>query len=1104
MRGQANSTTHCHRLFIGICLLSLGVEAMCQCARSLGDKALFQQFAPGKNQPQSYLVIEQADADVLVVVITSETSFAVDSPAPRNIAEIISLSPQVYGASPQQVCLYASTPPTVAAGGDHGGWLRRVAGDALESEAAQTITRASILWRGATQVKKERAIDLYESTLAQVSQRDSPLHTPLIFYTLLANLTLNRLSRVMAGVNHQSQRLLKQPQHRYIAKWIKAQATLDISKPKAAIPDFLEAIAIAEALNARAANHRLNIVEMKNALGEAYLSAGLLDAGEKYILEANSAPVQDNLLRSKLVDHTAYLYLEKARRSQGENYHRLQAKGLQAEYEALHYAVLADDVLQRIEIHNNIASFHQRRFALASALRNYQITVHLLKALGDAAQHVYPLRNTGHIYLELGRARAAITVLQKYLQVLDASNLAERAEALCSIADAHRYLNHHRRGFEGHARCLNLIAGEIADGGETRGKYLNVYIKALLGLIDYFTEEDDLVAADFYVTKVAAILPRLTDKRLTAKAHVSIARYHLRDARPDRAAAAVERALAASDYSINPAAQVEALMVGKEIMLARGRRAEAIAYMERAITASESVLAHLDPIELGPAWSNRIHRVYTELIDIKLTQIAENAPADKDNIAAIFAIVERSRAANVRRLIQADFFQRSDTLPEDLSRIRKLSNDLAQEVDTTQIGYDLIAEKSTLRLAKGAHLSREELKHFKRKQTSHKTPQAARPPPLTLSAMREKMDAETLALVFQVSDDNVHALLIGKAEQRLIALGSAASLQQEVHALLGAMKNGAASGRALRRAVGQLSSRLILPLAKHIGGKKLVLMPHKFLNYLPFSMLSLSADHYKPLASQNAIFTTPSLSTLYGQISTRPPPDAKTIAVMANPVFNQRQFSARKVTKTFRKWSNTLEPLPHSAREARHLQSLFGERNALVFTERDATYRNLFRRDVRQANILHLATHGYFSDANPENVGFILSAFDRDGAPQQGFVTLTDIFSHTFDNQLVVISGCETAMGQSLNGEGLQGLARAFIARGAKNVIATLWPVADDAAAEFMKVFYFELKQGVGIAESLRRTQAALYNSEAYSHPFYWAPYVHYTVGLDQVRLRFY
>jgi hypothetical protein len=92
--------------------------------------------------------------------------------------------------------------------------------------------------------------------------------------------------------------------------------------------------------------------------------------------------------------------------------------------------------------------------------------------------------------------------------------------------------------------------------------------------------------------------------------------------------------------------------------------------------------------------------------------------------------------------------------------------------------------------------------------------------------------------------------------------------------------------------------------------------------------------------------------------------------------------------------------------------------------------------------------------------------------------------------RIVVLSSCESAGGEALAGEGVAGLANAFLAAGAGAVLATLWPVDDLATERFMHAYYRALGRGASAAVALRDAQRQVRTRRAWRHPYYWAGFV--------------
>jgi CHAT domain-containing protein/tetratricopeptide (TPR) repeat protein len=322
----------------------------------------------------------------------------------------------------------------------------------------------------------------------------------------------------------------------------------------------------------------------------------------------------------------------------------------------------------------------------------------------------------------------------------------------------------------------------------------------------------------------------------------------------------------------------------------------------------------------------------------------------------------------------------------------------------------------------------------------------------------------------------------------------------------------------------RLDAEVMQPLRPLLGDvAQLLVSPDGELNLIPFEALIDEQDRY--LVEQYAFTYLTSGRDLLRMHVDRA--GAGRPVVVANPSFGEastQQISRVSVTSKqpagFRRRSVTaahdlsevyFAPLSGTVREAEMIKSIFAESELFLGTS--ATESALKR--VAKPRILHIATHGFFLEdpvamttlnerattrsatgqtANPLlRSGLALAGANLrgDAAGDDGILTALEASGlNLWGTKLVVLSACNTGVGEVRNGEGVYGLRRAFMLAGAESLVMSLWPASDYATRNLMINYYKNLKLGFGRGQALRQVQLDLLKRNKKLHPFYWANFI--------------
>jgi CHAT domain-containing protein/tetratricopeptide (TPR) repeat protein len=326
----------------------------------------------------------------------------------------------------------------------------------------------------------------------------------------------------------------------------------------------------------------------------------------------------------------------------------------------------------------------------------------------------------------------------------------------------------------------------------------------------------------------------------------------------------------------------------------------------------------------------------------------------------------------------------------------------------------------------------------------------------------EYLITDSAATLFVLSSDSAVAIPLEVRRHELASL-----IDYSRDAIAHPSTSGPAAWRAPLRRLYRLLVQPVADAGLLRSKKRLIIVPHAELHFLPFGALMLpgAGDHY--LIEQASIVTAPSAS-LWLRLSQRPP-----------------LASARGVLAL----APRADALPASRREVEAIGAIYG-RSATVLRGAVAT-RDAFVTRAPSMGIVHLASLGVLNKHNPLFSFVELSPSGSD----DGRLAVTDVLGLHLDASLVTLSACQTALGAGAladvpAGDDWVGFTSAFLRAGARDVLATLWPVEDDATATLMTSFYGAFSGGENAADALATAQRAAIRDPARAAPFRWAGFV--------------
>jgi CHAT domain-containing protein/tetratricopeptide (TPR) repeat protein len=361
--------------------------------------------------------------------------------------------------------------------------------------------------------------------------------------------------------------------------------------------------------------------------------------------------------------------------------------------------------------------------------------------------------------------------------------------------------------------------------------------------------------------------------------------------------------------------------------------------------------------------------------------------------------------------------------------------------------------------------------------------------PIPLEEVQNLLDTDTTLLEYFITPDKTLLWVVGKSDLKVIEIAlKDRELTKKVNTYREKITTLQLDHEKNSR---ELYDLLIKPAKPYIKTKRVDIVPHAILHYLPFQ--ALLGENGKYFIEEYDLFFTPSASVLKFVYEKRKKITGKVLA-FGNPDVGDEKLN-----------------LPYAETEIKKIKENYPETS--FYLKKTATEEKV-KKLSSDYNIVHFASHG---ELNPEAPLFSSIRLAKD-KEEDGRLEVHEIFNLDLKNtSLVTLSACETGLGKLTQGDELIGLTRGFIYAGTPSILASLWKVNDSSTAEFMSMFYKNLKK-YPKSEALRMAQIEMIHGDVGkgivrgvggittskegrpsqqssltvdgSHPYFWAPFI--------------
>jgi CHAT domain-containing protein/tetratricopeptide (TPR) repeat protein len=786
---------------------------------------------------------------------------------------------------------------------------------------------------------------------------------------------------------------------------------------------------------------------------------------------------------------------------------------------------------------SNLADCHQNKgdYAMAEQLLRRSLAI-VEKSLGSEHYYVtFPLCNLAILYRNRGDyAKAeqsyhrALTIMEKTL----GQEHHEIGDLLNNLAILYRLRGDYAKAEEFYRRAQGVFEKTLSPEHSTVARSLN----NLANL--YYDKGDDSKAEQFYNRALAIFEKALGLEHLNVAYPLNnLANLHRNRGEYAKAERFYRRALAIREKAsgLESPDVIESLNGLAMLYVAKGEIAQALTFLSRANAARERNLAL--NLAVGSERQKLIYlALFSKETDFTLSLHSQAAPANSQALDLAFTTLLRRKGRGLDAMANAIATLRRRASPQDQAVFDQLADARAHLAARTLKESGAATPDTYMARLKPLE---EKVERLEAELSARSVEFRAQTQPVTVAAIQAALPADGALIEFAVyrpihprtekakPPRYIAYLLAPQGQPKWVDLGEAVAINLAVDVWRKSLRN--PNRTDVKRIARAVDDKVMRPLRPLLGNtRRLLIAPDGSLNLIPFAALVDEQNRY--LIERYAIsYLTSGRDLLRLQISR---PSGNALMVVANPAFGRastvvaQQKSAElppgDQARTQGDPAQTyFQPLPSTGREALAIKAVLPEASLLM--REQATESAV--KQARAPRILHVATHGFFLSDQEAPLAETRGGFGDDpmrasdprfakwaarienpllrsglaltGANQgkreedDGLLTALEVAGlDLWGTKLVILSACDTGVGEVRNGEGVQGLRRALILAGSDSQVMTLWPVLDITTKDLMIPYYKALRQGKGRSDGLRQAQLQMLRGKDSRHPFYWAAFI--------------